>query len=317
MRYVLVGTGIFSNIYVEAMTHLPESKLVACISPSGIPPQTAPELKCHTTLDEIRTTFDAVIIVTPNGVHHRTAIAAAQLGKHVLTEKPLDITINAMDRMIAACQAAGVTLGVAYQRRMNPDNLMLKQLLSEARLGRIYAADLSCKFWRDQADYYDLADYRGTWALDGGGPFMMQAIHNIDIYRWFFGMPSQITSHLATFAHQIEVEDHGAVLLKHANGMIGTIIASTAARPGFPARLEVHCEKGTFITTDDHITRWEIDGIPNPASGRDDGPKNNMFRHVDILKDFEAAVRHQRQPMIDAASARETTEFVLRIYGHI
>lgn len=317
MRYVLVGTGIFSNIYVEAISHLPECELVACVSPSCKPPQTAPQLECKCSLDEIEAPFDAVIIVTPNGLHHEAAIDAARLGKHVLTEKPLDITVEAMDRMMAACSSAGVKLGVAYQRRMNPDNLILKQMLTEQCFGKIYAADLSCKFWREQADYYDLADYRGSWALDGGGPFMMQASHNIDIYRWFFGMPSQITSHLATFAHQIEVEDHGAVLLKYANGMIGTIIASTAAKPGFPARLEVHCEKGTFITTDDCISTWAIDGIPNPACGRNDGIQSNMLRHVDILRDFESAAGNGHAPLIDAQSARETTELILKIYGRL
>jgi predicted dehydrogenase len=322
MRYVLVGTGNISNTYVAAIKKFPYSEIVGCVSRFGRRPQSAPHLECKANLAEITAIFDAVIITTPNGLHHETAIEAARMGKHVLTEKPLDIHLSSMDAMIAACERAGVTLATAYQRRTNPDNLSLKKMFSAGVFGRIYAADLSCKFWRDQA-YYDSGAYRGGWEIDGGGPFMQQACHNIDTYLWFFGMPRDVTSLLGTFAHQIEVEDHGAALLKFTDGMIGTIIASTAARPGLPARLEVHCEKGTFVTLDDRISYWAIDGIVNPA---DDAPSANgnnassaavadTARHEDILCDFEDAVREGRPPLIDAYASRQTTELILRIYG--
>ena len=322
MKYVLLGTGNISNTYIAAVNKLPDCEVVGCISRSGRRPSSAPDLPCAPSLAELPVAFDAVIIATPNGLHHQAAIEAARLGKHVLTEKPLDIHFATMDAMIEACRNADVTLAVAYQRRTNPDNLTLKRLFSEKAFGRIYAADLSCKFWRDQA-YYDSGAYRGAWEIDGGGPFMQQACHNIDSYLWFFGMPAEVTSLLGTFAHTIEVEDHGAALLKYADGMIGTIIASTAARPGLPARLEVHCEKGTFVTLDDRISFWAIDGIENPASAAPAANGNNASsaavtdtaRHEDILRDFEAAVREHRPPLADALAARQTTELILRIYG--
>ena len=322
MKYVLIGTGNISNTYVEAVKKLPGSEIVGCVSRSGRQPRSAPQLQCTSSLAEIATPFDAVIITTPNGLHHLSAIEAAGLGKHVLTEKPLDIHLSAMDAMIAACEQAGVTLATAYQRRTNPDNLALKKLFAAGAFGRIYSADLSCKFWRDQA-YYDSGAYRGGWEIDGGGPFMQQACHNIDTYVWFFGMPHEVKSMLGTFAHQIEVEDHGAALLRYANGMIGTIIASTAARPGLPARLEVHCDKGTFVTLDDRISFWAIDGLDNPASsvpasngnGANSAAVTDTARHEDILRDFESAVREGRPPLIDAQASRQTTELILKIYG--
>jgi predicted dehydrogenase len=322
MRYVLVGTGNISNTYVAAVGKLPGSDIVACVSRSGRRPSSAPQLECKSALADIETPFDAVIVTTPNGLHHQAAIEAARLGKHVLTEKPLDIHLATMDAMIAACERAGVTLATAYQRRTNPDNRTLKQLFEAGAFGRIYAADLSCKFWRDQA-YYDSGAYRGSWDIDGGGPFMQQACHNIDSYLWFFGMPSEVTSLYGTFAHPIEVEDHGAALLKYDDGMIGTIIASTAARPGLPARLEVHCEKGTFVSLDDRISYWAIDGIANPASEAPAANGNNASsaavtdtaRHEDILRDFEEAVRDGRPPLVDPQAARRTSELILRIYG--
>lgn len=322
MRYVLIGTGNISNTYVAAIAKIPGSEVVGCVSRSGRRPKSAPHLECKASLAEIESPFDAVIITTPNGLHHKGAIEAARLGKHVLTEKPLDIHLAAMDAMIAACEKADVTLAVAYQRRTNPDNLALKKLFAAGAFGRIYAADLSCKFWRDQA-YYDSGAYRGGWEIDGGGPFMQQACHNIDTYLWFFGMPTEVTSMLGTFAHAIEVEDHGTALLRYDNGMLGSIIASTAARPGLPARLEVHCEKGTFVTLDDRISFWAMDGIDNPASSAPAANGNNAnsaavtdtARHEDILRDFEAAVRNKRPPLIDAHAARQTSELILRIYG--
>jgi UDP-N-acetyl-2-amino-2-deoxyglucuronate dehydrogenase len=321
MRYVLIGSGHISNTYVDAIANLADSQLIACVSRSGKRPLRAPGIECHPRLEDIRTPFDAVIITTPNGLHHQAAEDAARLGKHVLTEKPLDISRAAMSSMIDACNRHGVTLAVAYQRRTYPDNLAIKRLLDSGALGKIYAADLSCKFWRDQA-YYDSADYRGGWEIDGGGPFMQQACHNIDMYQWFFGMPDQVTAHMATFAHRMEAEDHGAALLHYSNGMIGTIIASTAARPGLPARLEVTCEKGVFTTLDDHIALWEIEGIANPAAPRDPcvsyanvSTLKDSSRHQAILLDFEAAIREQRPPVVDAESARRSTELILQIYG--
>ena len=119
----------------------------------------------------------------------------------------------------------------------------MKKLLDEKKLGRLCAVDLSVKCYRDQA-YYDSAPYRGDKEIDGGGPFIQQAAHNVDMYCWFFGMPEEVVSALDTFAHNIEGEDHGVALLRHADGMIGTITASTVAKPGFPARLEIHAVPG-------------------------------------------------------------------------
>jgi predicted dehydrogenase len=321
VRYVLIGSGNIANTYLAALKRVPGSRLVGCVSRSGRLPSAASGLECRSRLSEIGQAFDAVIVATPNGLHHEGVLEAARLGKHVLTEKPLDINREAMAQMIAACDAAGCMLAVAYQHRTDPDSQAIKQLLREGRLGRIYAADLSCKFWRDQA-YYDSAAYRGGWAIDGGGPFMQQACHNIDLYQWFFGMPDEVSARMATFAHRMEAEDHGAALLHYANGMIGTIVASTCARPGLPARLEVVCDKGVFVTLDDRIARWDIDGVANPTRGREVpqaaanvATLSDAEPHAAILRDFEAAIVEGRAPLADARSAAQTTELILRIYG--
>ncbi|MAN53267.1 Gfo/Idh/MocA family protein [uncultured Marinimicrobium sp.] len=321
MRYVVVGTGNISNTYVNALAERSGSELVGAVSRSGRPLSAAPALPVWPSIDAVDADFDAVILATPNGLHHQGAIDAAARGKHVLTEKPLDISIEAMDRMTDACDKAGVMLAVCYQRRTRPDNQAIKALMNQGAFGRIYAVDLAAKFYRDQA-YYDSGDYRGGLALDGGGPFMQQACHNLDIYTWLFGLPGQVESMLGTFAHYIEAEDHGAALMRHEDGMIGTVVASTAARPGFAARMEVHAERGSFTLTDDVVTQWAVDGVDNPSAPGDhyqhDGATSaavtDTTAHQAIIEDFEAAVRDGREPLAGPTSARLTTELILSIY---
>ncbi len=321
MNYIIIGTGNICSTYINALGRMPESNITGFISRSGRHPEAAPELPVWSDLAEVDLPFDAVIITTPNGLHHKTAVQAASLGKHVLTEKPLDISSAAMDAMITACRDAGVTLSVSFQRRMNPDNLALKMLLDEGRLGNVFAADLSCKFWRP-GEYYASAEYRGGLSIDGGGPFMQQAVHNLDLYQWLFGVPVEVKSMTGTFCHNIEAEDHGAALFRHENGMIGSVIASTAVRPGMPARMEVHTDRGSFITTDDRITFWDIEGIENPAaeiegeylSSLNTAAIADTSLHEAVIADFEEALRDGRAPLVTAESARATTELVLRIY---
>ena len=324
MRFVIVGTGNIAQTYVTAVDKLQHGDVVGFVSRGNRVPEFVDggrQVEIARTLEELDTEFDAVILATPPGLHHQGAVAAARLGKHVLTEKPLDISTENMDAMIEACRVNGVKLGVSYQRRMSPDNRTVKKLLERGVLGIVYAADLSVKFWRDQA-YYDSSPYRGTYAIDGGGPFVQQASHNIDIYTWFFGMPERVVSMLGTFAHDVEVEDHGACLLRHQNGMIGTIIASTAARPGFPARLEIHAERGSIVMENDVITTWSVDGMDNPST-RPDGvihsgasvAVTDTAGHEAILRDFIEAIRDDREPAVNGESARAASELILQIYA--
>lgn len=325
MKYVIVGTGNISRTYLKALATLPASEAVGFISRAASPGGGAGTLPCWPSLAAVDRAYDAVIVTTPNGLHHHSAIAAARLGKHVLVEKPLDISQAAMDDMISAAARHRVVLAVSYQRRTNPDNQAIKRLLDQRAFGRVYSADLSCRFWRDQA-YYDSADYRGGYAIDGGGVFIQQASHNIDNYIWLFGMPQRVQGELDTFAHQMEAEDHGAVVLRHADGMIGTIVASTCAPPGYPPRLEVSCEKGTFTLLNDRISAWHIAGIDNPATpvppapdyGANSAAVTDASRHLAVIEDFERAVARGDMPLAEGSDARRATDLILRIYhaGH-
>lgn len=328
VKFVLVGTGNIANTYVSATSKVNQARIVAVVSRSLERARKYADEKGlgapADSLASVSVGYDAVMLATPNGLHHRDSIEAASLGKHVLTEKPLDVTLKNMDSMIKACCKAEVCLGVSYQRRMSPANIALKKILDDGLLGKVYAADLAVKFYRGQ-DYYDSADWRGTLEIDGGGPFIQQASHNVDTITWFFGLPARVSAKTALLAHSgIEVEDHGAAILTYPDGMIGTIIASTVSKPGYPVRLEIHAEKGSVLTVNDEIVTWDVEGAVQPevetaeaihsGAGAGGVAVTDTSGHEAIIRDFCYAVRKKRDPAVNGEEGRKTGLLIDTIY---
>lgn len=322
MKFVIIGSGNITNTYLTAIGKIQNADVVGYVSRSSQNAAHLNQLPKFSTLLEIEEDYDAVIICTPNGLHHQGAIEAANLGKHVLCEKPIDVNLESIDEIISVCNHNKVKLGVVYQRRFSSDNPIVKKLIDDNTLGQIFSVDLSIKNYRDDA-YYNSAAYRGTYKIDGGGPFMQQASHYIDLYYWFFGKPLNLVSKLGTFVHDIEVEDHGAVICQHDSGMIGTITASTATKPGFPAKMEIYSNKGYLILENDVITHWEIEGVENPTTnkslrnqhtGAATAQVNDTTNHELIISDFIEAIETNRSPLVTGESARNATEIILDIY---
>ena len=321
IKFVIVGSGNIANTYISAIEKIENAEVVGVISRSLSKPSKYPLIKSFSSISEVDLSFDAVIICTPNGLHHISAIEAAKLKKHVLCEKVIDISLESIDKMIFACNENNVKLGVAYQRRFSSDNPVIKQLIEDNKLGRIFSVDLSIKNYRDD-NYYNSGEYRGTFSIDGGGPFIQQASHYIDLYYWFFGKPEKLVSKLNTYVHDIEVEDHGVVICYHKDGMISTITASTATRPGFPAKLEIYSDKGYLILENDVITHWEIDGVENPSknvkqnehTGSATAVVDDTSNHELIINDFIRSIREDKDPLVRGDSARKSVEIILDIY---
>jgi predicted dehydrogenase len=321
-KFVIIGSGNIANTYCSAIGKIEDAEVIAIVSQKLKKPADYGHLPSYHTLREIDLDFDAVIVCTPNGYHHVGAIEAAKLGKHVLCEKPIDISLESIDQMISSCKEHKVKLGVAYQRRYSSDNPVVKKLIDENKLGKIFSVDLAVKNYRDNA-YYNSAPYRGTYKIDGGGPFIQQASHYIDLYYWYFGKPDKLVSQLATFVHDIEVEDHGAVICVHKSGMIGTITASTATKPGFPAKMEIYSDKGYLILENDVITHWEMEGMENPTiqgpirnmhTGSSNALVNDTANHEFVIKDFIGAITSGKDPLVTGESAKNATEIILDIY---
>lgn len=324
IKFVIIGSGNIANTYVWAIQNIDNAEIVAAVSKRLKAPTNQNNLPAFVSLNDVNIDFDAVIICTPPGLHHITAIEAAKLGKHVFCEKPLDVTITAMNSMITVCNENNVHLGVAYQRRHSSDNPVVKNLIDTNELGKIFSVDLSVKNYRDDR-YYNLAPYRGTKDIDGGGPFVQQASHYIDLYFWYFGKPSKIVSRLGTFVHDIEVEDHGVAICTHDNEMISTITASTATKPGFPAKMEIYTSKGYLILENDIITHWDIEGLKNPTTqsengnthtGADSAAVKDTTNHEFLINDFINSILTGKEPIISGESAKNASEIILDIYDN-
>jgi UDP-N-acetyl-2-amino-2-deoxyglucuronate dehydrogenase len=326
VKFVLLGAGSIAGKYVTAVDNVPGASIAGIVSrTSEKAEQFAKKHGLDHFSDSLETLaetvdFDAVIIATPSGLHADGAIRSAKLKKHILSEKPLDITIEKIDAMTAACQSASVKLGCAFQHRTAPHNKAAYDVIQAGKLGKIYIANAFLKKFRGQ-DYYESAAWRGTWELDGGGPFIQQAAHTLDLMVWMMGPAKSVFARTATIAHDIEVEDMGHALVEYKNGAQGVLEASTIIKPGYPNRIEIHGEKGSIILTDGEIVDWSVEGVEPPkfesisnASGIKDPMAIGTRNHERIITDFIEAIKHDREPMIPPASARLSVELILALY---
>ena len=263
--------------------------------------------------------LDVIDIVLPSGQHAVVGIEAARAGKHVLVEKPIDVTLKNADDLIAACRDNGVTLGVISQYRFMDGSQKMYAALAHNKLGQLVQGDAYIKWFRPQA-YYDSGAWRGTWALDGGGPFMNQGIHLIDLLLSVMGPIKSVYARTKTLAHKIEVEDIGVAMLEFENGAFGVIEASTAIWPGLPARLDIHGTKGSLTIEGDELTFFHVEGEDAITSadvdtgGASDPTDIDVAPFVRQFTDFVDSVRTGRQPRVSGEQARKPLELILAIY---
>ncbi|GIX03908.1 MAG: oxidoreductase [Planctomycetaceae bacterium] len=334
MGFGIVGCGMISHFHAEAIRHIPEARLVGCYSASYSSAeklaQQYPGVKAYRTLDELLAdpSIHVVNICTPSGAHMEPALQAARAGKHVVVEKPLEITLARCDAIIQTCREQGVQLCPIFPSRFSPANMVLKQAIGQGRFGRLTLGDTYVKWWRTQ-EYYDQGGWRGTWALDGGGSYMNQAIHNVDLLYWFMGDVAEVCGMTATLAHErIEVEDVGVATLRFRNGALGVIEATTSAWPGLLKRTEIHGTHGSAIVEQDDLLLWKFsEERPEDrdileqftrkvgGTGGASDPKAISFRgHMEQLKDFVQAIQTGTTPKITGEEGRKAVEIILAIY---
>ncbi|MCB1056740.1 MAG: Gfo/Idh/MocA family oxidoreductase, partial [Acidobacteria bacterium] len=309
----------------------PGARLVAaCRADATRAAETRAELgvPCEASLEALldRPDVDAVCLCTPSGLHAEQAITAARAGKHVLVEKPMALEVADADAMIAACREAGVHLGVAFQRRTDPDLRELHAAIRAGELGRLVLGTASVPYFRAQS-YYDSAAWRGTWSLDGGGALMNQGIHLVDLLLWLMGgEPQVVGASGGALDHDIEVEDSVAAALRFtggtADGAVGALVATTAAAPGFPHRVEVYGTRGGAQIEGDGLVRWEGEAPrirPRSVHAADAGSGGSAtglghLGHRLLLEDFAAALREDREPLVSGEEGRRSLALVLAVY---
>ncbi len=273
-----------------------------------------------------RPEIDVVCITTPSGDHLAPALAAIRAGKHVVIEKPIEITLDRTDEILRAADAAGVRVAPIFQGRFGDGARTVKAAVAAGRLGRLVLASNYVK-WHRTAQYY--TGTRGTLKADGGGAVIAQAIHGIDLLLWFAGMPKEIFAWTTRRVYTgIEAEDTACAALKFADGALGTLEASTALWPGWSRRHELCGEHGSIVLEDDRIVRWEFreprpeddairaagqanvlgSGASNPGSISPEG-------HRRQLQDLVDAIRENRPQALDGHEGRKAVAFVSAIYA--
>ena len=323
----ILGCGNVAAIHAEAIKHVPDLKLVAVCSRSATSARKLAErfqVPWHTDIKQFLAvpSLQAADICTPSGTHSALGCAAAKCGKHVLVEKPIDVSLAAADSLIEACERAGVCLGVSLQSRFLDAPRILKAAVDTGRFGTPVAASAYIKWYRTP-DYYRSAPWRGTISLDGGGALINQAIHTVDLLRWIMGPVEALNAFSARRVHsQIEGEDTMVAALRFRSGALGVIEAGTSIYPGFKRRLEISGTEGTAILDGDNITAWALrDGSPNPAppsreiaDGSADPMAIDFEGHRRVMDDFAAAIREGRRPFVDGHQGRQSLELVLAAY---
>ncbi len=247
-------------------------------------------------------TIDCVLIATPPASHLELVERFAAAGKHVLLEKPLDVSLARGEALVRACERAGVRLGIVFQHRFRPGALKLRALLAQGALGRIAAANVYVPWWRPQS-YYDVAG-RGTLARDGGGVLITQAIHQLDLFLSLTDALAEVSAFAATTSlHRMETEDMVAAALRFESGALGSLMATTAARPGFGERMEIICEKGTAVLADGALEAHLQDGgvvragVAGGGGGGADPMAFSNDAHRAVLAEFLDALDAGRDPV--------------------
>lgn len=290
--------------------------------------------------------IDAVCVCTPSGMHADGAVAAMRAGKHVVIEKPMDVSLEACDRLIAAEDETGKKLAIISQHRFDAATVLVKQAIDSGKLGRIVLADATVKWWRTQG-YYDSGDWRGTWAMDGGGALMNQGVHTVDLLQWLTGGVATLYAQTRTAAHErIEVEDTAVAALTFNNGAIGTLTATTAAWDGFPVRIDIYGTEGTAIIEGDRLKTLRFKNgeeyqseeaavhALSVAKGGTASVKDEAATRLTVssgsaaadpgavwgdahraqIEDFINAIRTGGKPLIDGREGKKPLEIILGVY---
>lgn len=342
LRFAIVGAGEVGRIHAEAIAELAPRAALAVVADAAS--ERAAALAAAHGAEAVgslaaaldRPDVDAVAICTPSGSHAALAVAALDAGRHVIVEKPLDITVEAAQQVAAAAARSSATATVISQHRFDAASRLVHEHVRAGRLGRISSGVASVAWWRTQ-DYYDSGEWRGTWALDGGGALMNQSIHTLDLLVWMLGEPVEAFGWSDRLAHErIEVEDTLVATIRFASGALGAILATTAAYPGVTARLAVHGDRGSAVIEDERLAYFHVaaeyaavgaygadasvnqaqallPGEQGPVASADPGAIA-AHAHANQYRDFLDAIERRRPPLVTIADAIRNVAVIRAIY---
>jgi UDP-N-acetyl-2-amino-2-deoxyglucuronate dehydrogenase len=325
VRVALVGCGRISRNHFDALAKVEGLRLVAVADIDLARATVVGEergVPAFGSLDEMLAAqpSDLVVICTPSGLHPQHGMVAARAGRHVLTEKPMAISLAAADELVQACDAADVHLFVVKQNRLNPPVQLLKRAVDKGRFGRIYMANVTVRWTRPQ-EYYDAEPWRGTWEFDGGA-IMNQASHYVDLMQWLVGPAESVMAKTATQARRIEAEDSGAAVIKFRSGALGVLEVSVLTWPrnleGSITLLGEHGSVkigGTAVNKVEHWSFAEYDDDDKLVDAASTSPPTVYgFGHEGYYRNVLAVLRGEAKPDTDGRAGRKSLELILGIY---
>jgi UDP-N-acetyl-2-amino-2-deoxyglucuronate dehydrogenase len=339
LNVAIVGSGIIGGNHADAILRHPRLRIVALVDARLEAAQAlaarigSPAPSCHLTLTGALAAerIDLVAICTPSGLHVEAAEETLRAGAHLLVEKPLDVSLakaRAFAKVALEAEARGLVCAVVSQHRFDPAMVAVRAAVRAGRLGRLTSAVVSMPWWRDQA-YYDSADWRGTWAFDGGGALANQGIHLVDQMLALLGPPVEVFARTALVSHdRIEVEDLAVATLRFAGGAMAVLHATTSARPGLPVRLQLHGTRGSAVLHDDQLEYFHAADQPDvaPAAqarslvpaeelfGAPKAPDGFVVGHLRQYRDLVDAVDEGRPPGVRVADGLLALALVRAVY---
>lgn len=332
----IIGCGVIAPLHAQSICEVEGARLVAAsdvveANVAKLTNQYGGEVYTDYRAMLARDDIQAVSLCVPSGMRVEIGRACAEAGKHILAEKPLEVSTERIDALIEATDAAGVLLGCIFQNRFREGSRMARRAIEEGRFGKLALGDAYIKWYRSQ-EYYDSGQWRGTRKLDGGGCLMNQGIHQIDLLLWLMGRATSVIARTALVAHEnIEVEDLACAILTFENGAMGVIEGSTATWPGHPARVEIHGSQGSVIIEDGNLRGWQFkearpedeaiqaaikETADEPGAGASD-PMSNVTNegHRIQIEDFVGAIREGRLPAVDGREGRRAVEVIEAVYA--
>ncbi|MFC7619778.1 Gfo/Idh/MocA family protein [Microlunatus sp. GCM10028923] len=348
-RIVIIGCGVIGKHHALVATKHPDFVVTGLVDTDPAAMEQVAEVVVEqgadrpgsygSIADALAAGADLAAICTPSGLHIEEAEECLAAGVHVVIEKPLDVSVQRgveFARLVEAAEQRGQVVSVISQHRFDPGSQVVRKIIEEKKLGTVTSAMASMAWFRSQ-QYYDSGDWRGTWALDGGGAVMNQGVHTVDLLRWFLGRPSEIFAHTAQLAHErIEIEDTATATIRFESGALAALHLTTAAYPGLTVRLQVHGSLGSAIIDNDqlkylHAGDGEVDANLRSAksranqaeqasqgedefSGSRNDPNSFLAGHLRQYDDVAAAIRGESRPLVDTNEALLSLALVRAIY---
>ena len=332
LSFAIVGCGRILKKHIEAIREIEKAKLVAVCDIDIEKAQKAgqengvPYYASYDEMLEKHPEADVVTILTPSGMHPEHAIdIAKKYKKHIVCEKPMALRLEDADEMIKTCDLNGVRLFVVKQNRFNLPVQILRKSLEEKKFGKLVMGTVRVRWCRKQ-DYYDAADWRGTWELDGG-VIANQASHHIDLLEWMLGEPVSVMAMNGTYLCDIEVDDTCAAIIKFRNGSIGIVEATTATRPkDLEGSLSILGEKGNCVIggfSVNKMEQWNFEDETNEqkeeilARFSENPPNIYGFGHKRYLESVIESIESGTRALVDGLEGRKSLELINAIYESV